>query len=113
MMHSTIGNRLRTLRGERSLTQAAVAEAVGITRSHLTKIEGGKDVPGRQTLVALANYFQVSLDWLTEGIGDGRPARALNDAEAVLLFAFRKLPAAEAQAHLQLLLARIRGEHDG
>ena len=111
-MEHSLANRLRTLRRQRNLTQIAVADAIGITRSHLSKIESGGDNPGRETLVALANFFEVSLDWLSNAPGDDRPARAVNDDEAILLFAYRQLPPAEAKAHLRLLLARIRGEQD-
>jgi transcriptional regulator with XRE-family HTH domain len=44
-----------------------VAEAVGITRAHLAKIETGGDAPGRATLSAFASYFGVSMDYLETG----------------------------------------------
>lgn len=93
------------------MRQADLAEEVGVSRSHLTKIERGHDLPGRETIVAIANVFNVSLDWLAEGKGDPRPAQATSEEEALLLFAFRQLPANEREAHLRLLLARVR-KHD-
>jgi transcriptional regulator with XRE-family HTH domain len=44
-----------------------VADAVGISRSHVTKIENDGDHPGRATLLALATYFGVSMDYLETG----------------------------------------------
>jgi transcriptional regulator with XRE-family HTH domain len=105
--HSSLSNRLKDLRGERQLSQVEVSEAVGMSRSYLAGIERGHALPGRETLVALANYYDVSLDWLTSGEGDRRPARALNEEEALILYAFRRLPPEEAKAHLQLLLSRV------
>lgn len=63
-----IGDRLKALRtqfgkarGVRA-TQAEVADAVGIARSTLTAYEKGHDKPGRDTLIALAEYYGVSMD---------------------------------------------------
>lgn len=64
----TMGSRLKALRKSRKLVQADVAEAVGISRTHLTEIENGKD-PGYQTFCALADFFGVSLDFLQRGTG--------------------------------------------
>jgi transcriptional regulator with XRE-family HTH domain len=108
MSDQSVGDRIRTLRERGGLTQAALGAEVGASRSHLTKIERGADKPGRDLLVALAAHFEVSLDWLAEGKGDPRPARALNEREALLLFAYRQMPADEAEAHLNLMLKRVK-----
>lgn len=104
---SSLADRVRTLREQRQMTQAALGAEIGISRSHLTKIERGDDAPGRVTLMAMATYFDVSLDWLAEGRGDKRPAKATSDQEAILLYAFRQLPPDEAEAHLNLILKRV------
>jgi len=61
-----MGDRLRQIRKDRGLVQAAAAEAVGISRNHLTEIENGKD-PGFQTFCALADFYGVSMDYLYRG----------------------------------------------
>lgn len=100
-----LGRRLRLIRKERKLTQVEVAEAVGISRSHLAQIEGGKD-PGFRTFRDLAQYFGVSLDYLN-GTAATPPLpqltnlskdpdeiilidfwRTLNETERALLLAF-------------------------
>ncbi|WP_264786266.1 helix-turn-helix domain-containing protein [Gluconobacter cerinus] len=112
MKTSNLQSRLRTLREQKGLTQAAAAVEIGISRAHLTKIETGADAPGRATLVAIANYFDVSLDWLTSGNGNMKPARALNAGEAALLDAYRRMPETEATAFLQYALIRTQGAND-
>jgi putative transcriptional regulator len=47
----TLGNRLRELRAERDLTQAALAERVGVSRKTVNTIENGVFIPS--TLLAL------------------------------------------------------------
>lgn len=104
-----MGDKLRSLRKERKLSQVVVAEAVGLSRSHLAGIESGADLPGRGTLMALADYYGTSLDWLTNKVGDVivPGVTVIQTAEEALwLGAFRELPPDEAQAHLALLLKR-------
>lgn len=108
MSENTVSHRIRTLREQRELSQAALGAEFGVSRSHITKIETGADQPGRDLLMKMAAYFEVSLDWLAEGRGDPRPAKAMNEKEALLLFAYRQMPADEAEAHLNLMLKRVK-----
>ena len=103
---TTLGFRIRTLREQRGLDQAVLADAVGTARTHLTNVERDRTKPGRDLLVAIANFFDVSLDWLTSGVGSVQRATAANADEALLLFAYRQLPEPERKAHLNLLLSR-------
>ena len=50
-MSERLGNRLRDLRAERELTQAALAELVGVSRKTINTVENGIFVPS--TLLAL------------------------------------------------------------
>jgi len=100
--------RLRNLRQARKLTQSDVARAVGVDRSHLSKIETGVDIPGRSALTGLAAFFGVSLDWLLTGEESAGAAGRdrLTEEERVLLSCWRALPRAEAEPLLAMLRAR-------
>lgn len=74
--HETFAQRLKRLRKPRG-TQAEVASDLGISRTHLTKMETGGDLPGRETLQALATYFAVSVEYLQ--CGTNPPASDLAD----------------------------------
>ncbi|MET1111844.1 MAG: helix-turn-helix domain-containing protein [Allosphingosinicella sp.] len=50
-MAEGLGNRLRDLRSERDLTQAALAEMVGVSRKTINTVENGVFIPS--TLLAL------------------------------------------------------------
>ena len=50
-MAEGLGNRLNELRSDRGLTQAALAEAVGVSRKTINTVENGVFVPS--TLLAL------------------------------------------------------------
>jgi transcriptional regulator with XRE-family HTH domain len=54
----------KSLRIERKVTQLEVAQAIGLTDRAMRKYEAGKMEPKMSTLVALADYFDVSLDYL-------------------------------------------------
>lgn len=45
-------------------TQREVAEAVGISMQHYSKIELGHRMPSYEIMVRLANYFNVKPDYL-------------------------------------------------
>ena len=104
-----MAHKLRGLRKERHLSQMEVAVAVGVGRSTIAAIESGHDVPGRETLMALAEFYGRSLDWLMSRSGDQivLGVTVIQTAEEALwLGAFRDLPQDEAAAHLHLILKR-------
>ncbi|MBX3563341.1 MAG: helix-turn-helix transcriptional regulator [Sphingomonas sp.] len=49
-----LANRLRELRAEHGLTQAALAEAVGVTRKTINTVENGVFVPSTTLALKLA-----------------------------------------------------------
>lgn len=52
------GNRVRELRVERGLSQAALAEAMGVSRQTINSIEVGRYIPSLPLAVGLARFFQ-------------------------------------------------------
>lgn len=57
-------DRLKQLRESRELTQKIVAESVGMAPMAYQRYEYGTREPAYQKLLALADYFDVSLDYL-------------------------------------------------
>lgn len=56
--------RLVFLRKDRNLTQKQVYDAVGMSAIGYQRYEYGEREPAYQKLLALADYFDVSLDYL-------------------------------------------------
>ncbi len=56
--------RLRVLRAEKNVSQETTAKCAGISFRAYNNIENGRAVPSMPSLVALADYFDVSLDYL-------------------------------------------------
>ena len=52
-----ITNRLKVLRAEKDITQAELAELVGVTRSTINYLEGNEYTPSLPLALKLARYF--------------------------------------------------------
>ena len=59
-----LGKQFKKIRVEKKLTQKQTAEGVGIPERQYQYYEYGKNVPSALLLCALADYFDVSLDYL-------------------------------------------------
>ena len=66
--------KLYALRKKSGLSQEQLAEALNVSRQAISKWEGGSAMPESDKLLALSNYFGVSLDYLLK---DGAPDAAL------------------------------------
>ena len=58
------GELLKKLRKERSMTQAALAEKLGLDKSSVAKYESADVTPSSDILMKLADIFGVSVDYL-------------------------------------------------
>lgn len=70
-----VGERIKILRTERNLTQAALAHELGIAKTTLAAYEQEKNEPSNETFIKIANYFNVSADYLL-GLTDVKTADA-------------------------------------
>ena len=59
-----MNNRLRQLRKSKGYTQIRVQMETGIEQALLSKYENGERIPPTETLVKLADFYRVSLDYL-------------------------------------------------
>ena len=59
-----VGHRLKDLRKNRKLSQDQLAEALSLSRVSITSYEAGSRTPDIYTLVKIADYFDVSTDYL-------------------------------------------------
>ncbi|SIQ88477.1 helix-turn-helix domain-containing protein [Domibacillus enclensis] len=59
-----LGERLKSLRKERKLTQEELGKRVNVTKVSISGYENGKRSPDTETLQKLADFFDVSTDYL-------------------------------------------------
>lgn len=57
-------NRLKALRKGKGYTQIAVQMKTGIEQALLSKYENGERIPPTETLVILAEFYNVSIDYI-------------------------------------------------
>ena len=61
---SKFSERLRFLRNKSSISQQNLADIIGISKSSINMYERGEREPGLDTLEAIADYFNVDMDYL-------------------------------------------------
>ena len=57
-------NNLRKLRQERGLTQIALQMKTGIDQAQISKFETGERIPPTDALLILAEFYNVSIDYI-------------------------------------------------
>lgn len=57
-------NNLKLLRKSKGYTQIAVQMKTGIEQALLSKFENGERIPPTETLIRLADFYNVSIDYI-------------------------------------------------
>ena len=100
-------NIIKRLRKEKGLTQIQLAETFNLDQTTISKWENGKAIPDSQLLIRLAEFFDVSTDYLLglsplyypDRINIEKSSSEITSEEQALLDDFRSLPRQErAQA---------------
>ena len=91
---------LKKLRADNGISQQQLADAIGLSQTSIWKYENQTGEPTLDTLMKLANYFGVSVDYLIGYSPEPNPYLPKRAAEPSceeweLLYAYRKLPKRE------------------
>jgi transcriptional regulator with XRE-family HTH domain len=62
-----IGGRIKARRAELGLTQEALADRAGTSKSFISELEGGHSVASGLVYLKIANALDVNVDWLLTG----------------------------------------------
>lgn len=85
---------LKKLRSEKSISQHALADIIGISQQSINKYENHNIEPDISTLIVMADYFGVSIDYLvgrTDAPTSNTTTYHLNPAEVSLINGYRSL----------------------
>ena len=63
-MENNFGNKLKELRIEKGIGQIELAKILGVSKGMISLWENGKNEPKLSNLIAISNFFGVSLDYL-------------------------------------------------
>lgn len=61
-MNNELENRIRVFRAEHRLSQAELADAIGVSRKTISTIEVGRFVPSTIIALKIARYFEVPVE---------------------------------------------------
>jgi len=64
----TLGNRMRSLRERKGISQEAFADVCGLHRTAVGLIECGKSIPRLDTLLLVAEHLGVTVSALLKGL---------------------------------------------
>ena len=86
LVNMNMGDKLKSLRLEKKLTQKQIAERIGLAISAVSSYESGTRYPSYDVLVKLARIFHVSTDYLL-GMSNARniDVTGLDDDEIALV----------------------------
>lgn len=85
---------LRKLRMNKGISQQRLAEVIGTSQQSINKYENHSVEPDISTLILLADYFQVSVDYLighTVDETERQPKLELDKDESCLVLNYRQL----------------------
>lgn len=64
-----LGERIKSIRTEMSLTQKQFADALSVSRSFISRLESNKEVPSDSLMKLIGTTYDVSFEWLKTGLG--------------------------------------------
>lgn len=104
-MKKNIGNRVKSLRSTRKMTQALLAEKIGVSTEAVSNIERGINYPSFDTLVRIAVALDCTLADIVDIAGKGSQKRM--KAEADLVGIIKSLPDDRMETAVKLLSALL------
>lgn len=75
---ATLADRIKQLRTEKNITQEELGKIVGVVKSTMSMYESGKSTPNDDIKKILANYFDVSIDYLMGFTDERKQYKASN-----------------------------------
>jgi transcriptional regulator with XRE-family HTH domain len=106
----SMGERLRELRQKRSISQEEVARHIGITRSAYSHYEINNRQPVYETLMKLAAFFDVTLDYIIGGVDPNQTAEAAAGPDSrEIMRLLRDMNQEQRKQSLNLLIDLMNG----
>ena len=62
-----VGNRIKQIREENSLTQQQFAKKIGTSKGYVSEIERNIRTPGTEILLSIKRFFGTNIDWILTG----------------------------------------------
>lgn len=105
----TFGERLRSLRNEQDITQTELGKVIKMSKPNISKLENEQIEPNNETLVHLATYFDVTIDYLV-GVSNVRKPKGITRFHLKDSMEVKDLPP-KALEELENMLDYLREKH--
>ena len=76
----TLGDKIRNLRKKKGLSQGELADKIGISGNHLSRLERGHYQPSADVLKKVAGVLEVSTDYILSESNSDSPEVQIQDA---------------------------------
>lgn len=106
MNKKAFGENLKNLRKQKGLSQAQLAEIIGMSAKNITKIETGKSFPRAENINKLLNLFNVSENVLFSGSDKFEIKQNSNKIEAL------KIINNASDKHIKIYLSMLKQLRD-
>lgn len=103
-----IGQTIRDLRKLKKMSQSELAKVVGVSQTTVTAWETGKAEPSSSAISSLADYFNVTTDYLLgrpEKKDDDTKTADIEDDDVIFTYEGRRIP----KEDLELIRRIMRG----
>ena len=100
--------KLKYLRALRGITQKEVSRAIGCSEVVYNRYENGEREPSIDMLIKLADFFEVTTDFLLEH--DGKASELLSGYEVSLIQASRRADQRAREDALRMLISHEQSE---
>lgn len=100
----TVGERLKATRKEFGFNQQQFAKELGISQTHVSAIESGRENPSKSLLKLICTKFSIREEWLVDGIGKPFPEQDMSTDDGV------RAKYEERKAYFEKTLRNTTGE---
>ena len=80
-----ISDRIQSLRKAKGISQEQLADVLGVSRQAVSKWEAEQSSPDLERIVAMAEYFDVTTDYLLRGIEPAKEQKLRADARTLCI----------------------------
>lgn len=108
-MINKFSERLKVLREYKNINQTTLGKHLGFGATAISSYENGRNEPSMDTLIRIAKYFDVSVDYLL-GVEDSpKWMERLSKSDKELLKDYHKLPKQEKELASAMIKALYKG----
>ena len=103
----TIGDKIKKLRKESNLSQGQLALKIGTDARRISKYENNINLPTTETLIKIADYFNVSLDYLAKTETDNMATTPIRDKKLLQQFEEVDRLSDDEKEHIKYLIQSV------